>query len=202
MEPVCQTNTSPTGCVLNTMQSDEENQCRTNTVWNLECLQLGHLFLFSSNTQQPFMLEQGNTDSGLGIWLVGRSLNNDEKIFSGLNGEMFYALCSPRTNMKTKEKILTTKALEKNCIDTTETDKTFQNQMSQQQLIDHLDKRKCPPALKSSKFKEGKAMNSTPTVPVIDIFLNPARALDLKEVQDWVAQKLKRKNRFTQVNQI
>ena len=116
MEPVCQTETSPPGCVLNwnTMQSDEENQCRTNTVWNLECQQLGHLFLFSSNTQQPFMLEQGRTDSGLGIW-SGRSLTNDEKIFSGLNGEMFYALCSPRANLKTKEKILTTKALEKNC---------------------------------------------------------------------------------------
>ena len=184
------------------MQSDKENQCRNNTVWNLECQQLGHLFLFNSNTQQPFMLEQGNTDSGLGIWLVGRSLNNDEKIFSGLNGEMFYALCSPRTNLKMKEKILTTEALERICVDTTVKDKSFQNQMSRQQLIDHLDKRKCPPALKSSKFKEGNSMNSTPRVPVIDIFLNPARALDLKEVQDWVAQKLKRKNRFTQVNQI
>ena len=183
------------------MQSDKENQCRNNTVWNLECQQLGHLFLFSSNTQQPFMLEQGKTDSGLGIW-SGRSLTNDEKIFSGLNGEMFYALCSPPANLKMKEKILTTKALERNCVDTTVTDKSFQNEMSQQQLIDHLDKRKCPPALKSSKFKEGNSMNSTQRVPVIDIFLNPARALDLKEVQDWVAQKLKRKNRFTQVNQL
>ena len=155
--------------------------------------------------QQPFMVTPEEAPDGLDNWLA-RSLDYGEKIFSGLNGEMFYALCSPQIGVKIKEKILTTKALPSACPTTTTTTTTatvkpVQNQMSQRDLTNHLNKRKCPPSVKSSTSKEGHNSSVVSSrLPVIDIFLNPAKAKVLKQVQKETAQELKKSRHQTQVS--
>ena len=70
--------------------------------------------------------------------------------------------------------------------------------MSEQDLTNHLNRRKCPPSFISSTSNEGKS-NSSPGVPLIDIFLNPERADELKQVQMETAPKMKKTHNQTKV---
>ena len=211
MTPVCQNESSQPGCTIilpwKKLRNNIFNHCRRNVDWsttNKDCHNLKHLFLYNHQMQQPFMVTPEEAPDGLDTW-SSRSLDPGEKIFSGLNGEMFYALCSPQIGVKIKEKILTTKALSSACPTTTTTTTTatvkpVQNQMSQRDLTNHLNKRKCPPSVKSSTSKEGHNSSVSSGLPVIDIFLNPAKAKVLKQVQKETAQELKKSRHQTQVS--
>ena len=76
--------------------------------------------------------------------------------------------------------------------------KKHAKQMSEQDLTNHLNRRKCPPSFISSTSNEGNG-SSSPGVPLIDIFLNPARADELKQVQMETAQKEKKTHNQTKV---
>ena len=201
------------------------NLCQDKQDWstvNQECQPLTHLFLYNENVQQPFMFEPIRED-GVDTW-KGRSLENGENITSGKSGNVFFALCAPHTpDDKLTTKKLTGKSAgaQQQCstttttaitttttaititttaipTTTTPTTKKHEKQMSEQDLTNHLNRRKCPPSFISSTSNEGKS-NSSPGVPLIDIFLNPERADELKQVQMETAPKMKKTHNQTKV---
>ena len=195
----------------------QSDLCQDKQDWsakNQACHLINRLFLFNEREQQPFMLmiEDGVHDA----W-QGRSLNENDKITSGENGNMFFALCAPHAvDVKLTTMILTGKpaGAQQQCptttttaittttttvpTTTTPTTKKHAKQMSEQDLTNHLNRRKCPPSFISSTSNEGNG-SSSPGVPLIDIFLNPARADELKQVQMETAQKEKKTHNQTKV---
>ena len=88
----------------------QSDLCQDKQDWsakNQACHLINRLFLFNEREQQPFMLmiEDGVHDA----W-QGRSLNENDKITSGENGNIFFALCAPHAvDVKLTTMILTGK---------------------------------------------------------------------------------------------
>ena len=199
-------------------QKWESNLCQDKQDWstvNQDCQPLTHLFLYNENVQQPYMFEPIKED-GVDTW-KGRSLENGENITSGKSGNVFFALCAPHTpddKLTTKKLTGKTAGAQQQCptttttaitttttavpTTTTPTTKKTEKQMSEQDLTNHLNRRECPPSFNSSTSNEGNG-SSNPGVPLIDIFLNPARADELKQVQKETAQKEKKTHNQTKV---
>ena len=167
--------------VHNEMAISQHTLCQNNTDWSntsLNCQELGHIFFVGEKPEHLYKLEHKKTADSLDIWVEEKRAN----FSSGKNGAIVFALCSPPPHLKATAKILATNLPERDC----------PVEMSQEEVLNHLNKRQCPPMLNSSlSLVDGEA---SPAAPMIDLFLNPARANELEEVKQWVAEKWSSRN--------
>ena len=136
-----------------------------------DCSVVQHVLVHRRNGPPEVWKTDEDTSSGRIVW---QNVTGEVDL-SGKGHENFHALCQYLVPTTTTTTTTTTMA---------------PTTLSSETMTQHLKTTKCP--LNQSAEETGSNMNDAKGLPVIDLFLNPDRKKDLKDLQDWVEKNEER----------
>ena len=163
-----------------TFETARNAKCPTDTKWtDTECHSLGHIFVYNAeddSTEGVLAEHNGETDA----W---NYTSNRDIYVSGVKGKIHFAVCisiKPRnTTTSTTTPLISTSGF------SMETEA-------------HLERRDCYPGSLTTTDSGSPTIGTTPSLPDIDLFLNPSRTQELLDMKAWL-QERHNNNRFTKV---
>ena len=172
MVPLCTESSSDQGCFVPEEGIEkvlEKSVCATGQAAKKGCYYLDYVFAYkSSGSPEAF---KSDNSSGKIVW---QKVTSDVGLSRQI-GKSFYALCQYVVPTTTTTTTTTTMA---------------PTTLSSETMTQHLKTTKCP--LNQSAEETGSNMKEAKGLPKIDLFLNPDRKKDLKDLQDWVDQNEER----------